>query len=114
MLKLHQGALNCSGGLPQHGKGLSILKICKKDKPSGYYCFLFNVDRWVFHFAHLRQLPVLVPYIPTENPRLNDTAYEVVIKFFFLVPTNFYQVDFPLNWLTVRVLMQNMLFFFSG
>lgn len=33
--------------------------------------------RWVFHFAHLRQLPVLVPYIPTENPRLRDTAYEV-------------------------------------
>ncbi|XP_028074583.1 vacuolar protein sorting-associated protein 41 homolog [Camellia sinensis] len=34
-------------------------------------------ERWVFHFAHLRQLPVLVPYIPTENPRLRDTAYEV-------------------------------------
>lgn len=33
--------------------------------------------RWVFHFAHLRQLPVLVPYIPTDNPRLRDTAYEV-------------------------------------
>lgn len=33
--------------------------------------------RWVFHFAHLRQLPVLVPYIPTENPKLRDTAYEV-------------------------------------
>lgn len=34
-------------------------------------------DRWVFHFAHLRQLPVLVPYMPTENPQLSDTAYEV-------------------------------------
>ena len=34
-------------------------------------------NRWVFHFAHLRQLPVLVPYMPTENPRLRDTAYEV-------------------------------------
>lgn len=34
-------------------------------------------SRWVFHFAHLRQLPVLVPYIPTENPILRDTAYEV-------------------------------------
>ncbi|PPD97584.1 hypothetical protein GOBAR_DD05389 [Gossypium barbadense] len=31
-------------------------------------------ERWVFHFAHLRQLPV---YIPTENTRLRDTAYEV-------------------------------------
>ncbi|OEL19378.1 Vacuolar protein sorting-associated protein 41-like protein [Dichanthelium oligosanthes] len=34
---------------------------------------------WVFHFAHLRQLPVLVPYIPTENPQLSDTAYEVAL-----------------------------------
>uniref|UniRef100_A0A6N2LGR2 Vacuolar protein sorting-associated protein 41 homolog n=1 Tax=Salix viminalis TaxID=40686 RepID=A0A6N2LGR2_SALVM len=34
-------------------------------------------ERWVFHFAHLRQLPVLIPYMPTENPRLRDTAYEV-------------------------------------
>ncbi|XP_027177627.1 vacuolar protein sorting-associated protein 41 homolog [Coffea eugenioides] len=36
-------------------------------------------ERWVFHFAHLRQLPVLVPYIPTENPRLRDTVYEVAL-----------------------------------
>ncbi|XAR60055.1 hypothetical protein NMG60_11033287 [Bertholletia excelsa] len=36
-------------------------------------------ERWVFHFAHLRQLPVLVPYIPTENLRLRDTAYEVAL-----------------------------------
>ncbi|XP_043700552.1 vacuolar protein sorting-associated protein 41 homolog [Telopea speciosissima] len=36
-------------------------------------------ERWVFHFAHVRQLPVLVPYIPTENPRLRDTAYEVTL-----------------------------------
>lgn len=36
-------------------------------------------ERWVFHFAHLRQLPVLVPYIPIENPRLRDTVYEVAL-----------------------------------
>ncbi|XP_047317106.1 vacuolar protein sorting-associated protein 41 homolog [Impatiens glandulifera] len=36
-------------------------------------------ERWVFHFAHLRQLPVLVPYIPTENPRLRDTVYEIAL-----------------------------------
>ncbi|CAM8892626.1 unnamed protein product [Rhodiola kirilowii] len=36
-------------------------------------------ERWVFHFAHLRQLPILVPYMPTENPRLRDTAYEVAL-----------------------------------
>ncbi|GAB4855833.1 hypothetical protein Ancab_024474, partial [Ancistrocladus abbreviatus] len=32
--------------------------------------------RWVFHFAQLRQLPILVPHLPTENPRLTDTVYE--------------------------------------
>ncbi|TKY48587.1 Vacuolar protein sorting-associated protein 41-like [Spatholobus suberectus] len=36
-------------------------------------------ERWVFHFAHLRQLPVLVPYMPTENPRLRDTTYEFAL-----------------------------------
>ncbi|KAE8691820.1 Vacuolar protein sorting-associated protein 41-like protein [Hibiscus syriacus] len=36
-------------------------------------------ERWVFHFSHLRQLPVLVPYMPTETPRLRDTAYEVAL-----------------------------------
>ncbi|KAG0476002.1 hypothetical protein HPP92_012843 [Vanilla planifolia] len=36
-------------------------------------------ERWVFHFAHLRQLHVLVPYMPIENPRLSDTAYEVAL-----------------------------------
>ncbi|KAM7259595.1 hypothetical protein ACFE04_015336 [Oxalis oulophora] len=36
-------------------------------------------ERWVFHFAHLRQLPVLAPYMPTENPKLRDTAYEVAL-----------------------------------
>uniref|UniRef100_A0A7N0RCY2 Vacuolar protein sorting-associated protein 41 homolog n=2 Tax=Kalanchoe fedtschenkoi TaxID=63787 RepID=A0A7N0RCY2_KALFE len=36
-------------------------------------------ERWVFHFAHLRQLPILVPYMPTENPTLRDTAYEVAL-----------------------------------
>ncbi|XP_010488571.1 PREDICTED: vacuolar protein sorting-associated protein 41 homolog [Camelina sativa] len=36
-------------------------------------------ERWVFHFAQLRQLPVLVPYMPTDNPRLKDTVYEVAL-----------------------------------
>ena len=34
-------------------------------------------ERIVFHFAHLRQLPCLAPYIPTESPVLKDTVYEV-------------------------------------
>ncbi|XP_051220094.1 vacuolar protein sorting-associated protein 41 homolog isoform X1 [Lolium perenne] len=36
-------------------------------------------ERWVFHFAHLRQLSVLIPYIPIDNPQLSDTAYEVAL-----------------------------------
>ncbi|XP_077247070.1 vacuolar protein sorting 41 [Tasmannia lanceolata] len=44
-------------------------------------------ERWVFHFAHLRQLPVLVPYIPTENPRLRDTAYEVSLVALATIPS---------------------------
>ncbi|BBN13096.1 vacuolar protein sorting-associated protein 41 [Marchantia polymorpha subsp. ruderalis] len=37
-------------------------------------------ERWVFLFAHVRQLPVLAPYIPTSNPQLRDTIYEVVLN----------------------------------
>ncbi|XP_024396785.1 vacuolar protein sorting-associated protein 41 homolog [Physcomitrium patens] len=37
-------------------------------------------ERWVFHFAHLRQLPSLAPYIPTSNPQLRDTVYELVLN----------------------------------
>ncbi|CAK9872351.1 unnamed protein product [Sphagnum jensenii] len=37
-------------------------------------------ERWVFHFAHLRQLPSLAPHIPTSNPQLRDTVYEVVLN----------------------------------
>ncbi|GAB4827206.1 Vacuolar protein sorting-associated protein 41 [Ancistrocladus abbreviatus] len=36
-------------------------------------------ERWVFHFAQLRQLPILVPHLPTENPRLTDTVYELAL-----------------------------------
>jgi len=39
-------------------------------------------ERWVFHFAHLRQLPCLAPYIPTQAPQLKDTVYEVVLNAF--------------------------------
>ena len=34
-------------------------------------------ERWVFHFAHLRQLPALAPHIPLERPTLRPTCYEV-------------------------------------
>eukprot|EP01018_Ginkgo_biloba_P020522 Gb_33564 [translate_table: standard] len=44
-------------------------------------------ERWVFHFAHLRQLPVLVSYIPTTNPQLRDTVYEVALVALATNPT---------------------------
>ena len=37
-------------------------------------------ERWVFHFAHLRQLPALAPHIPTTAPQLRPTCYEVVLN----------------------------------
>ncbi|MCO5553723.1 hypothetical protein L7F22_007249 [Adiantum nelumboides] len=37
-------------------------------------------ERCVFQFAQLRQLPALAPYIPTSNPQLRDTAYEIVLN----------------------------------
>lgn len=55
-----------------------------------------SLVRWVFHFAQLRQLPVLVPYMPTDNPRLKDTVYEVCI--YQLLCTNsshFFRVTIP-------------------
>ncbi|KAH9294010.1 hypothetical protein KI387_040783, partial [Taxus chinensis] len=36
-------------------------------------------ERWVFEFARDRQLPLLVPYIPTANPQLRDTVYEAAL-----------------------------------
>ena len=34
-------------------------------------------ERWVFEFSRHRQLSIYVPYIPTNNPQLLDTAYEM-------------------------------------
>lgn len=79
MVKQHLYVQNCCEDQLLHGKGLNILKMMKY---LGNILLVIEVQlvvfsRWVFHFAHLRQLPVLVPYIPTENPTLRDTAYEV-------------------------------------
>jgi len=45
-------------------------------------------ERWVYLFAQLRQLPALAPYIPTKEPRLRQTAYEMVLHAFLLSPTD--------------------------
>ncbi|KAL7240443.1 hypothetical protein ACSBR2_006152 [Camellia fascicularis] len=58
--------------------------------------------RWVFHFAHLRQLPVLVPYIPTENLRLRGTAYEVALVALTTNPSfHKYLLSIVKSWLPV-------------
>ncbi|KAJ8432343.1 hypothetical protein Cgig2_021113 [Carnegiea gigantea] len=53
------------------------------------YCIVFvfsfsyravvSACRWMIRFAQLRQLPVLVPYMPTGNPKLSDTLYELAL-----------------------------------
>ena len=45
-------------------------------------------ERWVYLFAQLRQLPVLAPHIPTKEPRLRQTAYEMVLHAFLLSPAD--------------------------
>lgn len=45
-------------------------------------------ERWVYLFAQLRQLPALAPYIPTAEPRLRQTAYEMVLHAFLLSPAD--------------------------
>ncbi|GBG66483.1 hypothetical protein CBR_g63066 [Chara braunii] len=73
-------------GPPIPGKGYAVVAI--EDEwgtgPDRQY-----LVRWVFHFAHLRQLPVLAPYIPTSSPQLKDTVYEVVLDGFLMWPTQY-------------------------
>lgn len=42
----------------------------------------------MYLFAQLRQLPALAPYIPTQSPRLRQTAYEMVLHAFLLAPSD--------------------------
>ena len=37
-------------------------------------------ERCVFEFAHRRKLPVLVPYVPTDKPKLRSGVYEMILK----------------------------------
>ncbi|KAK9816865.1 hypothetical protein WJX72_006282 [[Myrmecia] bisecta] len=45
-------------------------------------------ERWVYLFAQLRRLPALAPHIPTEDPLLRQTAYEMVLHAFLLAPAD--------------------------
>ena len=39
-------------------------------------------ESWVYHFASINQLRALAPYIPTNNPRLSTTIYDLVLNSF--------------------------------
>ncbi|GAX72786.1 hypothetical protein CEUSTIGMA_g242.t1 [Chlamydomonas eustigma] len=43
-------------------------------------------EKWVYLFAQTRQLPKLAPHIPTENPRLRDVVYEMVLRSLLVAP----------------------------
>lgn len=49
-------------------------------------------ERWIIRFAQLRQLPVLAHYMPTENPKLSDTLYELALVALAMNPA--YHKDF--------------------
>ena len=42
----------------------------------------------MYMFAQLRQLPALAAHIPTAEPRLRQTAYEMVLHAFLLSPAD--------------------------
>lgn len=47
-------------------------------------------ERWVYGFARRRRLPAVVPFIPTKDPRLPASVYEVVLEHLLLTePTLF-------------------------
>ena len=53
----------------------------------------------MYVFAQLRQLPALAPYIPTKEPRLRQTAYEMVLHSFLLAPADHPRLlDALLKW----------------
>lgn len=45
-------------------------------------------ERYVYLFAQLRQLAVLAPKIPTSDPQLRGSAYEMVLHAFLLSPAD--------------------------
>ncbi|KAF8882653.1 vacuolar assembling protein VPS41 [Mucidula mucida] len=39
-------------------------------------------EDWIFVFAEKRQLQVIIPFIPTEQPRLDHVVYEMILAYF--------------------------------
>ncbi|KAJ3880126.1 hypothetical protein F5051DRAFT_175299 [Lentinula edodes] len=49
-------------------------KICVRD-PKRW-------EDWIFVFAEKRQLQSIIPYVPTQQPRLNRVVYEMILAYF--------------------------------
>ena len=71
-----RGGVSGPNASPRHFDGAAALcpRVLRGDASAW--------ERWVFHFAHARALRSLAPYLPTENPTLHPTAYEVVLHAF--------------------------------
>lgn len=61
-------------------RALAIVSFLQKDATAW--------ERWVYLFAQLRQLAVLAPVLPTADPQLRGSAYEMVLHAFLLSPTD--------------------------
>lgn len=44
-------------------------------------------ERWVYTFAQARQLAVLAPRLPTSDPRLKPSTYDMVLASLLLRPS---------------------------
>ena len=66
-------------------------------------------ERWVYLFAQIRQLGVLAPVLPTANPQLRRSAYEMVLHAFLLSPADHAQLLHLLkSWPTSLYSIQSM------
>lgn len=39
-------------------------------------------EKWIFLFQQQRQLQAIIPYVPTESPRLDHLVYEMILAYF--------------------------------
>ncbi|KAJ8075963.1 Vacuolar protein sorting-associated protein 41 [Marasmius tenuissimus] len=49
-------------------------KVCARDSK--------RWDHWIFVFAEKHQLHAIIPFVPTENPRLERLVYEMILAHF--------------------------------
>ncbi|KAJ7717660.1 hypothetical protein B0H16DRAFT_1610599 [Mycena metata] len=39
-------------------------------------------EKWIFHFQQQKQLQAIIPYVPTDSPRLDHLVYEMILAHF--------------------------------